>query len=147
MTHALKVLLAAACALACCGAAPRRPAYGPFPTGRLEVHLRSSVPLGFCEVTLSRDGTIVRRGKPEGDGQSLAFEGLAPGHYDLSVVCRSYVPQGPTSRRSTGRIAVWMRNGRADADVELRVKRKEKPETAELELKWSRPVAQYLIRD
>ena len=141
------VLAAVACVLATREAVAKKPPFGPFPVGQMDVRIRSDVPLGFCEVTLARDGVIVRRGKPDADTQALAFAGLAPGHYDLSAVCRSFVPHGPAAPHAAGRVAVWMRNGRVDQGVELRVKKKEKPEVVELKMQWSRPVAQYLIRD
>jgi len=142
------LLLAAATCLVVTGAGKaKRESIGPFPDGRLEVRLQWTGPLGFCDVMLERDGLVVRQGKPDPRDGTITFEKLPPGHYDVRAVSRSFVPRDRPDSRHPHRVAVWMRNGRAAASAELRVRRKEKPEVVKLEMQWGRPVAQYLIAD
>ena len=140
--------LAAVTCLIAAHAATAKPApMGPFPVGRLDVRLQWEGPLGFCDVLLSRDGAVVRRGKPDPGTGTITFERLPPGLYDVRAVSRSFVPRGEPGPGRAHRVAVWMRNGWGTASRELRARRNDKPEIVKVALQWSRPVAEYLVQD
>jgi hypothetical protein len=147
VTRRNALLVAAAC-LAVAPAAWARPApAGPHADGRLEVRIRSDLPLGFCDVVLERDGAVVRRGKPDAATGRITFERLAPGRYEVRAVSRSIVPRGGAPAGRPHRVAVWMRNGSASAGRELRERHRDKPQVVKLRMRWGRPVAEYLVGD
>jgi hypothetical protein len=157
MRVALVLLCIGAC-LVCAGAARARPKprfqprapklqYGPWPSGELDLQIDTEEPLTWCDVVLSRDGAIVRHGKPEHGADAMVFDRLAAGDYDVRVVARSLAPRGRPDAPDLGRRTMWVRNGSVDGRGEVKVGRKAKPCVLKLRVRWGQRVAGAIVAD
>ncbi len=120
-----------------------KPAPPPAATCRLEVQVRSSEPMKYCEIALERDGAVLRHGRPDAGGV-LAFADLPPGRYDVRATARSFVPRGER-RAGAMRSQVWMRNGEAHGHAKLKPARDGKPKRVTLHLHWGPKLAAVMV--